>query len=305
LDATWSDARPCLANVAAMTFSVAAWNPNASGRAEWGVAVASKFLAAGSVVPWARAGAGAIATQALANVAYGPDGLKLLDRGIPAHEVIDTLTATDEGYDRRQVGVIDRSGLAATFTGSQCLDWAGGRTGPGFACQGNILAGPRVLDAMVEAFEASEADLATRLSDALLAGDRAGGDRRGRQSAGILVVREGGGYLGDSDVAVDLRVDDHTDPVPELQRLLSLHNLLFPEASELVFVDMDEAMVVEIRASLADLGYDAGLGVAYDDSLKKALFGFVGTENLEARWTDAPAVEKGVLDSLRTISERL
>ena len=149
-----------------------------------------------------------MATQALANVAYGPEGLGLLDSGIPAHKVIDTLTANDEGCDHRQVEVIDRSGLAATFTGSQCLDWAGGRTGPGFACEGNILAGPQVLDAMVGAFEASEADLSTRLVDALLAGDRAGGDSRGRQAAGLLVVREVGGYLGDSDVAIDLRVDD-------------------------------------------------------------------------------------------------
>jgi uncharacterized Ntn-hydrolase superfamily protein len=287
-----------------MTFSIIAWDPISSGGVEWGVAVASKFLAAGSVVPWACAGAGAVATQALANVAYGPDGLKLLDNGMPAHEVIDTLTATDEGYDHRQVAVIDRSGLAATFTGSECLYWAGGRTGPGFACQGNILTGPEVLDAMVEAFGSSESDLSTRLLYALLAGDRAGGDSRGKQSAGLLVVREGGGYLGDSDVAVDLRVDDHTDPVPELQRLLSIHHLLFPEASELAFIDMDEALVAEIRVGLADLGYDAGSGVVYDDSLKAALYEFVGTKNLEARWTDEPTIEQGVLATLRTVLER-
>ena len=286
-----------------MTFSIVAWDPAASGGTEWGVAVASKFLAAGSVVPWARAGAGAVATQALANVAYGPEGLTLLDSGMSAHEVIDTLAATDEGYDHRQVGVIDQRGLAATFTGSQCLDWAGGRTGPGFACQGNILVGAQVLDAMASTFEASEADLSTRLLDALLAGDRAGGDSRGRQSAGVLVVREGGGYLGDSDVAVDLRVDDHTDPVPELQRLLSLHRFLFPEAAELVFIDMDEANVFEVRSSLAGLGYDAGSGGVYDDSLRKALFEFVGSENLEARWTDERAIEQGVLVALRTVSE--
>ncbi len=290
------------ANVSVMTFSIIAWDPAASGGVEWGVAVASKFLAAGSVVPWARAGAGGVATQALANVTYGPKGLSLLESGLPAHEVIDALVGADEGRDHRQVGVIDRSGLAATFTGSECLDWAGGRTGSGFACQGNILTGPEVLDAMAGAFESSESNLSTRLLDALLAGDRAGGDSRGRQSAGILAVREGGGYLGDSDVAVDLRVDDHTDPVPELQRLFAVHCRLFPSASELVFVDIDEAIVAELRTSLTGLGLDAGHGMTYDDSLKKALLEFVGTENLEARWTEGPAIEQGVLATLRTIS---
>lgn len=287
-----------------MTFSIVAWDPDASGGVEWGVAVASKFLAAGSVVPWARAGAGAVATQALANVAYGPEGLNLLEGGLPAHEVIDALVGDDEGRDHRQVGVVDRSGLAATFTGSECFDWAGGRTGPGFACQGNILAGPEVLDAMVDAFAFSEFDLSTRLLDALLAGDRAGGDSRGRQSAGILVVREGGGYLGDSDVAVDLRVDDHTDPVPELHRLLSIHRVLFPRASELVFVDIDEAVAAEIRRSLIVLDIDVGSGTSYDDSLRDGLLEFVGTENLEARWTDGPAVEQRVLDMLKVASGR-
>lgn len=288
----------------AMTFSIVAWDPNASGGSEWGVAVASKFLAAGSVVPWARAGAGAVATQALANVAYGPDGLSLLDNGMPAHEVINTLTAADEGFSHRQVGVIDRSGRAAAYTGSECFHWAGGRTGPGFTCQGNILTGPEVLDAMVDAFGSSVPDLSTRLLGALLAGDRAGGDSRGRQSAGLLVVRDGGGYLGDSDVAVDLRVDDHTDPVSELVRLHTIHRRLFPSASELVFVDVDEALVAEIRSSLTGLGFYAGEGATYDDSLRKALLEFVGTENLEARWTDGPAVEQGVLDMLRVAPGR-
>ena len=286
-----------------MTFSIIAWDPDASGGTEWGVAVASKFLAAGSIVPWARAGAGAVATQALANVAYGPEGLTLLESAMPAGGVIDALTAADEDREHRQVGVVDRRGHAATFTGSECLDWAGGRTGPGYTCQGNILTGPEVLDAMVEAFESSESNLSMRLLDALLAGDRAGGDSRGRQSAGILVVSEGGGYLGDSDMAVDLRVDDHTDPVPELQRLFAIHRRLFPNASELVFVDVDKAIIAEIRTSLTGLGFNAGQGVAYDDTLKKALLEFVGTENLEARWTDEPAIEQGVLAALRTTSE--
>jgi uncharacterized Ntn-hydrolase superfamily protein len=282
-----------------MTFSIVATDPNALDGAEWGVAVASKFLAAGSVVPWARAGAGAIATQALANVAYGPEGLKLLDGGSSAGEVIEALTSGDEGREHRQIGVVDRDGGGETFTGSQCLDWAGGRTGSHFACQGNILTGPDVLDAMADAFESTAADLSTRLLDALLAGDRAGGDRRGRQSSGILVVREGGGYLGDSDVALDLRVDDHVDPVPELQRLHSIHRLLFPSASDLMFVDIDDVIAQEIRSILEGLGFTSGLSLTYDESLRAALLEFVGTENLEARWSDEPVIEQLVLDNLR------
>jgi uncharacterized Ntn-hydrolase superfamily protein len=282
-----------------MTFSIVATDPNALDGAEWGVAVASKFLAAGSVVPWARAGAGAIATQALANVAYGPEGLKLLDGGSSAGEVIEALTSGDDGREHRQIGVVDRDGGGETFTGSQCLDWAGGRTGSHFACQGNILTGPDVLDAMADAFESTAADLSTRLLDALLAGDRAGGDRRGRQSSGILVVREGGGYLGDSDVALDLRVDDHVDPVPELQRLHSIHRLLFPSASDLMFVDIDDVIAQEIRSILEGLGFTSGLSLTYDESLRAALLEFVGTENLEARWSDEPVIEQLVLDNLR------
>lgn len=287
-----------------MTFSIVAWDPNTSNGSEWGVAVASKFLAAASVVPWARAGVGALATQAMANVAYGPRGLDLLGNGMPADEVIGVLTGEDEERDHRQVGVVDREGRGAIYTGSQCLDWAGGISRLGFSCQGNMLVGPGVLDAMVSAFDSPETDLSTRLLNALLAGDRAGGDKRGRQAAGVLVVREGGGYLGDSDVAVDLRVDDHADPVPELQRLHSIHRLVFPRQSELVFVPIDEAVVPELQTLLIGLGYDAGTGTAYDDSLRQALFEFVGTENLEARWTDEPALEQGVLDTLRVASER-
>lgn len=283
-----------------MTFSIVATDPNASDGAEWGVAVASKFLAAGSVVPWASAGSGAIATQALANVAYGPEGLRLLDGGLSASEVVEALTSSDEGREHRQIGVVDRNGGGESFTGSQCLDWAGGRTGLNFACQGNILTGPDVLDAMVNAFESSASDLSMRLLEALLAGDRAGGDRRGRQSSGILVVREGGGYLGDSDVALDLRVDDHIDPVPELQRLHSIHQLLFPSASDLVFVDIDDAIAFEIRSILSGLGFTTGSSHTYDESLRAALLEFVGTENLEARWSDDPVIERLVLDKLRS-----
>ena len=287
-----------------MTFSIVAWDPDAPEGSEWGVAVASKFLAAGSVVPWARAGAGAVATQALANVTYGPRGLDLLESGTPANEVIDILTSADDGSEHRQVGVVDAAGRSATFTGAECLEWADGRTGDGYTCQGNILTGPEVVDAMVDAFESAAGDLSEKLVAALLAGDSAGGDSRGRQAAGIFIVRQGGGYLGDSDVAVDLRVDDHEDPVPELERLLSIHRLLFPRASELAFVDIDAAVAAELRSLLIRYGLDVSPGNGYDDSVKKALLDFVGTENLEARWTEDVAVERGVLHALRIAAQR-
>jgi uncharacterized Ntn-hydrolase superfamily protein len=287
-----------------MTFSIVAWDPDAPEGAEWGVAVASKFLAAGSVVPWARAGAGAVATQALANVTYGPRGLELLEGGTPASEVVEALTSADDGRDHRQLAVVDAGGHAATYTGSECLDWAGGLTGDGFACQGNILTGPEVVDAMVEAFKSEDGDLPNRLLAALLAGDRAGGDSRGKQAAGIFVVREGGGYLGDSDVAVDLRVDDHEDPVPELQRLSAIHRLVFPRPSELTLVEMNDSVAREVRFLLGGLGFDLGSGEGYDGAVKKALLDFVGTENLEARWTDDAAIEQGVMDMLRLAGGR-
>jgi uncharacterized Ntn-hydrolase superfamily protein len=279
-----------------MTFSNVGWDPDAPAGAEWGVAVASKFLAAASVVSWARAGCGAVATQALANVTYGPTGLVLL-ADAAASDVIRMLTEPDEGREHRQVGVVDRTGGAATYTGSDCLPWAGGRTGPGYTCQGNILTGSDVVDDMADVFESTSGDLASRLLAALLAGDRAGGDSRGKQSAGILVVSAGGGYLGDSDVAMDLRVDDHPDPVSELGRLMGLHRQIFPRPTDLEFTPVDEDLAGEIAALLVSAGYAVGSGVGGD--LEAALSSFVGTENLEARWRDGPVIEAGVLAALR------
>lgn len=282
-----------------MTYSIVAWDPDVPDGSEWGVAVASRFLAAASVVSWAKAGAGAVATQALANVTYGPEGLDLLAEGAPAAEVVERLTMADEGRDHRQLGIIDRTGGAATFTGAECFAWAGGRTGPGYTCQGNILTGPEVIDAMAAAYEGTPGDLAGRLMAALLAGDRSGGDSRGRQSAGLLVVRDGGGFLGHNDVAVDLRVDDHDDPVPELQRILDIHRLIFPRPSDLVFVEIDAGLAAELRNLLELRGYEPGSGHGYDEGLAKALFQFVGTEDLDLRWTDRAEVETVVLERLR------
>ena len=279
-----------------MTFSIVAWDPHTP---EWGVAVASKFLAVGGVVPWAEAGAGAVATQALANLSYGPGGLERMRSGEDAQSVVDALTAADDERDQRQLGIVDSSGRAATFTGTRCFDWAGGATGDGFCCQGNILAGPQVVDAMKSAFEAASGELAVRLLAALKAGDGAGGDRRGRQSAALVVVRAGGGYGGGGDRAVDLRVDDDADPVPELLRLFDLHSLYFPRPEDLDFLAVDDSIAATLRSRLEGLGYSPGSGRGYDDDLKAALFAYMGTENLEERWSDDPVIERRVLDKLR------
>jgi uncharacterized Ntn-hydrolase superfamily protein len=201
------------------TFSIVAYDPE---RQEWGVAVASKFLAVGAVVPWAKAGVGAIATQSHANTTYGPKGLELLSEGKSADEVIKQLTDEDKGKEVRQVGIIDGKGNAATFTGDKCMVWAGGKTGKHYACQGNILAGEAVVNDMAKAFEESSGPLAWRLIAALEAAEKAGGDKRGKQSAAILVVREKGGYSGFNDRMIDFRVDDHDTPVQELARILAL-----------------------------------------------------------------------------------
>jgi uncharacterized Ntn-hydrolase superfamily protein len=250
---------------------------------QWGVVVASKFLAVGAAVPAAQWGVGAIATQSAANLAYRPDGLRLLASGLSAQAVLDQLTAADEGRETRQAGIVDRDGGAATWTGSECNGWAGGRTGDGWAAQGNILAGPAVVDALADTFEATEGSLAHRLTSALLAADRAGGDRRGRQSAVLLVVSEAGGYGGGSDVLVDLRVDDHPDPVPELQRLLELHSLYFGKPEQVL--PLEGELAVEVADRLARLGF-------------ATLEDWAGVENYEERMVTG-AIDVLVLDKLR------
>jgi uncharacterized Ntn-hydrolase superfamily protein len=257
-----------------VTFSLVACDPDAR---EWGVVVASKFLAVGAVVPWARAEVGAIATQAYANVAYGPDGLAFLAAGHGAQEVVDRLTAPDREREQRQLGVVDAAGAAATFTGRGCLEWAGGRAGDGYAAQGNILAGRDVVEAMAAAFDAAGGTLAERLLIALAAGDAAGGDRRGRQSAAILVCRAGAGYGGATDVLCDLRIDDHADPVAELRRLHAVHVLLFGRTPPEHHVPLDPALQEELADRLERLGYST------EDGVEAALARWAGVENLEER----------------------
>ena len=283
-----------------MTFSIVARLESPGSSPEWGVAVASKFLAVGAAVPWARAGAGALATQALANLAYGPEGLSRLERGEDATSVVRALTEADSEREQRQLGVVDARGGAASYTGRECLPWAGSRPGDGFCCQGNILTGPDVVEAMSEAFEGAAGRLVHRLMRALEAGDEAGGDRRGRQAAAVLVVRERGGYGGMTDTSVDLRVDDHGAPVSELARLTDLHELYFPHEDDLEFVSINEQLAAELRSLLARRGYRVASGDgAYDEELKRALFDYAGTENLEERWSDEALIERKVLDHLR------
>lgn len=211
------------------TFSIAARNPETG---ELGIAVQSRVLGVGAIVPYAKAGVGAVATQSMANTAYGPEGLKLLAAGKTAEETLATLTAEDARRDSRQAGIIPAKGKPATFTGAGCLDWAGGKTGEHYAVQGNILAGPAVVDGMAKAFEESTGTLAERMLAALDAGQAAGGDKRGMQSAALLIVREGWGYGGQNDRYIDLRVDDHENPIKELRRVLELHGKLFGRPKE-------------------------------------------------------------------------
>src|SRR3954467_11298763 len=219
------------------TYSIVACDLEAK---QWGVAVQSKFLAGGSVVPWAEPEVGAIATQAYANPSYGPNGLALLREGLGASEVVERLTSEDEGRDERQLGVVDGQGAAASWTGSGCNEWAGHRTGPGYAAQGNILVGEGTGDALARPFEGkAQLPLAQRLIECLAAAQAAGGDRRGQQSASLLVVQRDGGYARLSDSVVDLRVDDHERPIVELRRIYALHRELFGVTPPEDWLDVD------------------------------------------------------------------
>ena len=254
---------------------------------QWGVATQSKFLAVGSVVPWAEPHVGAIATQAYANPRYGPEGLALLREGLSAEDVVDRLTSADEERAHRQLGVVDAAGRAATYTGDDCLAWAGGRTGEGYAAQGNILVSGATVDALAETFESSAGkQLAERLLDSLDAAEAAGGDSRGRQSAALVVVERDGGYASLSDVLVDLRVDDHPDPLVVLRRIYRMHDALFGSTPREQWLTVDEAL----RAELDDLLRRAG---------HADLASWAGVENLEERVDGEDSIDPVVLDRLR------
>lgn len=271
------------------TYSIAACDLDAG---QWGVATQSKFLAVGSVVPWAEPHVGAIATQAYANPRYGPEGLALLRGGLSATEVVDRLTSADEGRDHRQLGVVDASGGSRSYTGGECMEWAGGVAGPCFAAQGNILVSEHTVGALADAFASTAGKpLAERLIECLAAAQAAGGDRRGQQSAALLVVERDGGYAGLSDTLVDLRVDDSAEPVAELARLYRLHRALFGETPRDEWVEVDDTLAAELRDRLTRLGYD--------DALESAFPRWAGTENLEERVDGIEWIDPVVLEELR------
>ncbi len=269
------------------TYSIAACDLDAS---QWGVAVQSKFVAVGSLVPWAEPEVGAIATQAYANPRYGPEGLALLREGQAAADVVQRLVGADEGRDERQLGVVDRHGGSAAWTGTGCHEWAGHRTGPCYAAQGNILVGAETVEALADTFESTAGrSLAARLLECLAAAQLAGGDRRGQQSASLLVVQRDGGYAQLSDVLIDLRVDEHERPIDELRRIYAIHDRLFGVTPRRNWLPLEGELATEVGDRLARLGY-------------KTLDAWAGVENLEKRVDDDEAIDPVVLEALREAS---
>ena len=308
-----------------MTYSIVARD---SATGDLGVAVQSKFLSVGSVVPWARAGVGAIATQSYANVGYGPDGLALLAGGTNAEVTLAGLVEADELRAQRQAGVVDRHGGSASYTGRSCFAWAGGRTGPGYAAQGNILAGAPVVNALADTFAAGGLPFPELLVACLAAADAAGGDRRGRQSAALLVVRERGGYGGGNNRWIDLRVDDHADPVTELARLLELTYLYLQRPAPNNLIALDTPLAAELREHLGHLGWDPAVAArslyvpmwpdeaapeqerpsvgvprplpdGWDGAWQDRLLAWMAVENLEERTAAAGWIDPKVLAHLR------
>lgn len=280
------------------TFSIVGHDPGAQ---EWGIGVQSKFLAVGAVVPWARAGVGAVATQSYANTAFGPDGLALMARGLTAEETLGQLVAGDEGCERRQVGLVDATGQAATFTGDECHAWAGGLTGMHYAAQGNILVSSETVESMAKAFEEAQGELADRLVTALAAGQAAGGDRRGQQSAAVLVVRPEGGYGGYNDRYMDLRVDDDPAPIDRLQALVDLHHLFFKTPTPGEMVSIEGELAREIQRILQWAGtYDGPVTGEYDADTRRALTALIGNENFEERCDEERGlISRQVVDIFR------
>ncbi|WP_201261964.1 DUF1028 domain-containing protein [Metasolibacillus fluoroglycofenilyticus] len=281
-------------NIKLNTFSIVGFDPMTG---ELGIAVASKFLAVGAVVPYAKAGVGAIATQSWANLSYGPEGLALLEQGLTPEQAIEQLIKDDEQKEYRQIGIVDAKGGSASFTGRHSYAWAGGKHGVNFAAQGNILAGENVVEEMVEAFQ-SNGTLAERLLKALLAGDKAGGDARGKQSASLLIAKENGSYGGYNDKAVDLRVDDHEEPVKELLRLYDLHCLYFNRTKEEDLLTIDKPLQEEINQLLYDLKYVNEKNLS-DEQFYSKLQEYQLVENFDERFQEQGYIDRLVLQFMR------
>lgn len=278
------------------TFSIVACDLKAQA---WGIAVASKFPAVGSVVPWASAKVGGVATQALANTSFGPDGLDFMADGYSAEATLKRLLEADPGRDHRQVGIVDRLGGSATFTGKNCMDWAGGACRPGYAIQGNILAGPEVVRQMETVFLETGGELPDRLLAALEAGNHAGGDRRGRQSAALYVAKPRGGYGGYNDRWIDYRVDDHMQPIQRLREMLELHYLYFGKSPKSQRVPLQGTVVQDLQRIMKGLGYYSPTDGGFDDATREAFRVFINNENFEERADpDAGWIDKPVLDYL-------
>lgn len=268
-----------------MTFSIVAYDPKNN---KWGVAVQSKFVAVGSIVPYAKAKVGAIATQAYANTSYGPNGLALLEKGLTAEETIQRLIKDDEKKEERQVGIVDSFGNAASFTGSECFEWAGHIVGKNFSCQGNILVSEEVVKAMAKAFKTTRGDLIEKFFAVLDAGQEAGGDRRGRESAAILIVKEKGAYDGGTDNYINIRVDEHPTPIKELKKVFEIYDmclLLRDDPKDLVKLKGDKVKIIKERLKL-DGFYEGAIDDKYDEVTKKALRDWLGTNNFEVRERD-------------------
>jgi uncharacterized Ntn-hydrolase superfamily protein len=281
--------RPASGSPFASTFSIVACDID---RREWGVAVASRFLAVGALCAWAEAEVGAVATQSWIKAAHGEWGLRLMSEGLTAPEALDRVLADDEGAAQRQLGLIDRDGRTAVHTGEACLEWAGARAGPGYAAQGNMLTSEDTIDRLAEAFESGpKLPLAERMMRALAAAEAAGGDRRGKQAAALRVVGSGGGY-GGADIVVDLRVDDHPEPIAELERLLELHDFHFGSTPANQWLRVDDGLRTELRDRLEALGHASG-------DLAVDLETWAGIVNLEERVEGADRIDPVVLDHLR------
>ena len=272
------------------TFSIVAYDPAGP---EWGVAVQSRFLAVGAIVPWARFRAGAVATQARGNVSFGRRGLSLMGKGVSARETLDQLLATDDRRESRQVGLVDAQGATASFTGAECRSWAGSLCGTHYSVQGNLLHGADTLEAMARAFEDGAGELADRLVASLAAGQRAGGDRRGQQATALLVVRAQGSYGQDDDRYVDLRVDDAPQPIDQLQTLLGLHRLLYTPPEPDDWASVEGKVARDLQRVLRRTGHYAGpITGDYDKPTGQALVSLMATENLEVRFRET----EGLID---------
>ena len=278
------------------TFSIVAI---ARETGEIGCGVQSKFLSVGAAVPWVRAGVGAIATQAFCNTSYGPKGLDLLAHGTSPDAVMQALIEPDTGREDRQVGIVGVSGRASTFTGDRCIGYAGGVSGEGFAAQGNCLAQASVVRALAETFVATRGTLADRIVAALRAAQAEGGDKRGQQSAALIIEKPAGGYAGFNDRYVDLRVDDHTVPIEELARLLDLHKLYFFEPAPHEVLRIDPPLGAEIVRELARVGAYDDAEAPFGERARTALVDFMHVENLENRVRTDGTIDVQTLDYLR------